>query len=322
MSAAPVPARPLRIHLRPLLAPGETAHVAVTTLAPGTPPTRLHDHDFHELFLVQRGVGTHLLGGNGGEPGPGAVTVESVPLRPGALVLIRPRDRHAFAGPSPAAVAAGGEGLRFLNVAFPNAWFTTLARLLPAGPRLEALRLGPRPPHVHADGAERLALEARGGELGVTPAPRDLELLRFGLEAFGLLLRLPWFDGTTRERGPGAVPPPCPGWLSACVARMEREPARPLADFQRFAGRSPEHFARASRRHYGAPPTELLHRARIRFVQRRLWQTEEKVLTLALEAGYGNLGHFQSTFRRLAGCTPRAWRARHAAAGGGGAVPR
>lgn len=308
-----VPFRPvaprLRILLGPLLEPGESCHVAVTTLPPGSPPTRWHDHDFYELFLVGRGTGTHLLGG-------GRTTLET-PLRAGALVFVRPRDCHAFAGP-PAGV---GEGLQFLNVAFPAAWFQAFARLLPAGPRLETLRRGPRPPHVHAGGPERLALEACGEELGVTPAPRTWELLRFGLEAFGCLLRLPGCE----DRGAGAIAAPCPGWLSACVSRMDREPARPLRDYQRLAGRSPEHFARACRQHFGAPPTELLHRARIRFVQRRLWQTDEKVLTLALEAGYGNLGHFQGTFRRLAGCTPRAWRARHLAAGrggAGGAVPR
>jgi YesN/AraC family two-component response regulator len=69
----------------------------------------------------------------------------------------------------------------------------------------------------------------------------------------------------------------------------------------------------------GVPLSEVLNRARVAWVKDRLRHGEDKIAVLALEAGYQNLGYFYRVFRRLEGCAPRAWLAKH---GGPAVVPR
>lgn len=101
----------------------------------------------------------------------------------------------------------------------------------------------------------------------------------------------------------------CPDWLGRLVEDM-RNPdliSLPLSAWQKKSGRSPEHLSRSCRKFFGKSLTEMLNRARIEFVKAGLLRAEEKVITLAYEAGYQNVGYFYRTFRQLEGCTPKEW---------------
>lgn len=100
-----------------------------------------------------------------------------------------------------------------------------------------------------------------------------------------------------------------PEWLAAWREELRRGErlGEPVAYWQQRSGRSPEHLARRCRKFFGVPPTEIIARARVAWVQVRLRTGESKVAALALEAGFQNLGYFYRTFRRVTGVTPRAW---------------
>ena len=51
--------------------------------------------------------------------------------------------------------------------------------------------------------------------------------------------------------------------------------------------------------------------ARVRVAQKLLVDGDAPLTTIALEVGCGSLQHFSALFRRIAGETPSAWRARH-----------
>ena len=51
--------------------------------------------------------------------------------------------------------------------------------------------------------------------------------------------------------------------------------------------------------------------ARVRVAQTLLLDSDAPLTTIALEVGCGSLQHFSALFRRIAGETPSAWRARH-----------
>jgi AraC family cel operon transcriptional repressor len=85
----------------------------------------------------------------------------------------------------------------------------------------------------------------------------------------------------------------------------------PIAAWQRRCGRTAEHLARSCRRHYGVTPSALLSSARIEYAKRLLLSTPDKVITIALDCGFGTLAHFHRLFLAQTGMTPREWRGRH-----------
>lgn len=112
---------------------------------------------------------------------------------------------------------------------------------------------------------------------------------------------------TTQKAASRDAPPP---WLEALHRDLQRPEwmGESLSFWQKRSGRSPEHLARSCRRFYEVPLNELVNRARITRVQFLLQTTDEKIPTVAIEAGYNNLAHFYRVFERLVGETPHAWR--------------
>jgi AraC family cel operon transcriptional repressor len=255
-------------------------HVAVTRLGART-ETLPHRHDFHEMFLVLEGSGTHRRGR------------ERIPLKPGHLVFVEPDDGHSFStGP--------GEALDFVNVAVPRNWLGHLEKVadLPDG--------------------WRRAGTPRGHLLPWEESRRELRMLIFRLmeatrEPEALVTT--WIRAAHAGKGPVSSPQTPPSWLSSLHRDLQNPAlvAEPIGFWQKRAGRSAEHLARSCRRFYGLPLNELLNRARIARVQFLLQTTEEKVTTLAFAAGYNNLAHFYRVFERLTGETPHSWRRRTAA---------
>jgi len=274
--------------IAPILPKGDVCHVAKTVFKPGETSME-HDHDFFEIFLVQEGTGWHGVNGR------------RIAIRSGNLVLIRPADRHSF-------TLEAGRCLSLTNVAFPVAWFEHIGHLWPYPREIAKWTRASSPPMAIASATERAGLEQALLNLAPAAGPRHLLLARFCIEALQLL------------RPKGKEAPACPPWLEECVLAMEKPEnlQRDLLHFQRLAGRSPEHLARLCRAHFGLSPTELLNRARIRHAQRRLLQSEAKVVDIAYDCGFENLGYFHRVFSRLSGCTPRHWRLRHPAS----AIPR
>ena len=81
-----------------------------------------------------------------------------------------------------------------------------------------------------------------------------------------------------------------------------------LEDAARVAGLSAFHFLRVFRRELGLTPHQFLVQARLRRAQRLLRGSALSVTDVAYEVGFGDLSHFQNTFRRLVGVTPGRFR--------------
>jgi AraC family cel operon transcriptional repressor len=272
------------LRLAPILPKGDACHVATSRFS--TPaPTRLHDHDFLEIFLISEGTGWHLVNGR------------KLALEKGHLVLIRATDRHGFQ------VEDGGT-ITLTNIAFSSTWFASMMRLWPEPRTVAEWRAARMPPSVLLSADVLADLRRIALELQAATGARHLGLARFCLEALRHLDR--------RQRVPQRSPGPA--WLEKAVTEMNRPDMsqQNVPWFQRRAGRSAAHFARMCRQHYGTTPTELLNRARIRRAQQWLTESDAKVIEVGFGCGFENLGYFYRTFRRLAGCTPRAWRRRAA----------
>ena len=104
--------------------------------------------------------------------------------------------------------------------------------------------------------------------------------------------------------------------LSRCIGYLDANPmeAHRLADIARIAAVHPMHLAKLFRRRFGCSMGEYVRRRRIAWACGRLARGEETIAAIAHQAGFADHAHFTRTFVRIAGCTPRWYRARTAAA--------
>ncbi|MCM3904985.1 MAG: AraC family transcriptional regulator [Pyrinomonadaceae bacterium] len=74
-------------------------------------------------------------------------------------------------------------------------------------------------------------------------------------------------------------------------------------------GMSYFHFSRAFKHSMGMSPTNYIAERRIDGAKKLLQETELPISEIALRAGFSSQSHFTTSFRRVAGATPRAFRA-------------
>ncbi len=258
--------------------PGEAYHFAQTDLTASN-AALYHDHDFHELFWVGQGRGEHLLNGR------------PLPLAPGRMHLIRPRDRHHVTGTDAAP-------LRILNLAFPSrSWAEVRRRYFARDP--DPFEHSPPDRAWPLDAPAQAALEHWATRLAAAGRPR--------VALDGFLMELPHL-----LHGPVRGAKPVPEWL----ARARRELAGPeqfaggTRALARLAGRSPSHVARAAVRWLGQTPTALVNAARMEYSARQLADTARPIMDIALDCGLNNLSHFYALFRQRYGMSPRRYRLR------------
>jgi AraC-like DNA-binding protein/mannose-6-phosphate isomerase-like protein (cupin superfamily) len=266
----------LRFELHAL---GRPYHAARVRLGPREGDSAPHGHaDFHELMAIESGRGDHLLPGG------------RVPLEPGQVVLVRPRDRHAIAG--------RGDGLDFVNVAFPSPlWhgFCDLAGIDPG--RWE--RATEPPVFERADRPEVAAAFETALER-FRAGPDRVDLLRLWTE---LLARELPADGPDLPAGP-------PAWLaSACRAMQPEVNLRAgVPRLVELARVSPAHLARSMRAHYGVTPTAFVTGLRLERAAALLAGGAEPVTVIAARCGFASQSYFTRCFTAAHGIPPRAFR--------------
>jgi AraC-like DNA-binding protein len=88
------------------------------------------------------------------------------------------------------------------------------------------------------------------------------------------------------------------------------EPLR-VEDLARAAHLSPAHFSRAFRQAYGESPHQYLLTRRLERAAALLRTTDNRVTDICFAVGLSSLGSFTTSFRRMFGTTPGAYRAAH-----------
>lgn len=76
----------------------------------------------------------------------------------------------------------------------------------------------------------------------------------------------------------------------------------------REVGMSYFHFSRAFKQSLGMTPTDYIAARRIERAKRLMQETELPISEIALRSGFSSQSHFTTSFRRLAGVTPRSFR--------------
>jgi AraC-like DNA-binding protein len=91
---------------------------------------------------------------------------------------------------------------------------------------------------------------------------------------------------------------------------IDNEPSMPhrLSSLAQIARLSPYHFLRMFEDLTGTTPHQYLLRARFRRAAIRLGTESARVLDIALACGFGDISHFNRSFRSEFGMSPRAYR--------------
>lgn len=262
--------------------PGEAFHFARKQLAKRFPEDA-HDHDFFEVFLIERGRTAHWINGT------------NQVLEAGQMAFIRPGDVHAFR-------ADRAQGCQIINVMFRT---ETAKHLVDRYADTIAGRFFDRPgtlPDLHTLGPKRFARAVTVAEQLQTA---DRSLAR--IEEFLLVL-------VNRVAHPSSeVAGSTPRWFAeACSAALSPEVFRKGgAGFIEAAGRSHEHVCRTCRSITGYTPSEFVNRIRISHAAQLLRGSEMSVQDVIESCGFENVSYFYRLFRNQMGGTPKAYRLAH-----------
>jgi len=94
-----------------------------------------------------------------------------------------------------------------------------------------------------------------------------------------------------------------------------------VADLARAARLSPAHFSREFRRTFGESPHQYLMTRRLERAAALLRTTDRSVADICFAVGLSGVGSFTTSFRRMFGCSPTEYRARHPPASAYALVP-
>ncbi len=100
--------------------------------------------------------------------------------------------------------------------------------------------------------------------------------------------------------------------LEGIRLRLEQDfaDAHSLAELAEEAGVSKAHLCRRFKSYTGLPPFAYLAQCRIRAAMQELRSSDRKVLNIAMDVGFNDIGHFNRKFRELVKCSPREYRMR------------
>lgn len=190
-----------------------------------------------------------------------------------------------------------GEGDRCLSFGYSSGHFERIASDIgiKGPPRFRTLRLPPVPsfsPLIAAAQAGLSGWHTDWEELGVRMLRQVFEL------SSDIRQRNCRTDLGTEAR------------LTRVVRKIERSPDRNLnlGSLAREAVLSPYHFLRVFERVTGLTPHQYVLRARLRNAASQLTSTRNKVLDVALDAGFGDVSTFNRAFRAEFRVTPLQYR--------------
>ncbi len=92
-------------------------------------------------------------------------------------------------------------------------------------------------------------------------------------------------------------------------------------DMARAAGLSRAHFSRAFKAAFGESPRAYLLTRRLERAAALLRTTDRSVADVCLSVGWQSIGSFTTSFTRMFGCSPTAYRAAHPPAAAHALVP-
>ena len=247
--------------------------------------TQAHQHDFYEIFLIVEGQTVHHING------------DSIVLHSGALVFIRPDDTHYYS-------KSANQSCELINLAFFSHTFVALVDYIGLDIRGDALLTSPMPPTTLLTVTEQNHLVPQLLEWGHLMY-RDKVRSRLALR--GLLAHIisQFFITRVEDYGHNV-----PQWLvELCQQMQQKEHIIAGRDsLMSLANRTPEYVGRAFRQYLDLTPSQFINNLRLDYASDLLLHTNNPVIDICFNVGFGNLSHFYHLFKGRWGCSPKEFR--------------
>ncbi len=170
---------------------------------------------------------------------------------------------------------------------------------------LEALRARPA--------TQRVPVVVLSGKALTADDVNRLSYPRVTFQAKALLSDVELAEALRRALGgEEALPQPTSAVVKRAIAHLQQHHASALTrtDIASAVGVSEDYLSHIFRQEVGLSPWEFLNRYRVQRAKELLRASDAPMLEIAERVGFGDLSYFNRVFRRLAGCTPGAYRAR------------
>lgn len=265
--------------------PGSPVHVADAAL---TYPeiSEVHGHEYFEFFLVRKGAIRHFYKKTFEDAG-----TRSLRFVPAGMV-------HWFS------CTKKVTSTLITNISFPIKLFRRMAGLITDQAGIDMLNNGFLLSDIPANLFDRMCtlIDRLKPESDLDYTAREVLFKALFFEMVSEML----------ERTAGRNVHNRPGWLKIACRLMEEDEnlENGLARFVKISGKTQEHLTRTMTGQMGLTPTAYINRLRVKKVCKRLRNCNDTVTSIAFEAGFGNLAHFNTVFRRELGVSPREYRKR------------
>ncbi len=248
--------------------------------------TLSHTHEFAEIILMLRGSVNHLVNG------------ETCRLESGNLVFLRPSDAHSFK-------PFRDEPCEMLILAYQLELLLSMSEFFENDSFMWRYTEPVLPPTfiLNPDVAEDLAnrlLNVRSDPY-ISPA-----LMRVKTKVIVADL----FTNHFLEDISSLEQDNIPEWLAELCKKMRQLDNLKLGlkRMQKLACCTPEHLCKTFRRHLKKTPTEFLNELRINYAARRLADTKDEIIAIALDLNFQSLSRFYHLFKRQYDLTPAQYR--------------
>lgn len=257
-----------------------------------------HKHEFFEFFFMVKGGLTHHVGNTQQE------------ISRGDLVLLNPSRSHAFEliqdKPAekiecifmPSFLEVDHVFLKkqkkFTELVFMEPFYNAGCMIIPLSGRTE-LKV-------------RALLEELLEEYANRPAGYGLAI-RTKLTDLLITIARSFIRPHNTDTDSVSVPPA--DSLIDTLAIIEERFREPLTldEIAAEAGFGKEYFCRVFHNITGTTFTRYVNGLRIAYAREQLLKRNDKIIAIALDAGFNDLSYFNRTFKAICGMTPSAWRA-------------
>lgn len=251
--------------------------------ASGTVP---HTHEFAEIVLVLSGGINHMVNG------------ENRHLEAGSLCFVRPSDTHCF---KPLA----DEPCEMIILAYQLELLLALSHFFENDAFMWRYTEPVLPPTflLRRDEFDDLANRI----LNVSSDPfTPLSTMRTKVKVIIADLFTKYFLEDLSSLREEKVPE----WLAVLCRKMQQPEnlIQGLKRMQHLACCTPEHLCKCFRRYLNKTPTEYLNELKINYAARRLADTKEEILAIALDLNFQSLSRFYHLFKQCYGMAPAQYR--------------
>jgi len=248
--------------------------------------TALHTHEFAEFFLIISGKVKHL------------VNSEYQELNTGSLVFIRPTDIHGFE-------QFDVSTCELVNVAFKLEFLLDLSTYLGNDFFLRKYTGPVTSPVFKLSLLETDELANRLIRMNALQSTaHDIARLKIKIMLADIFTRF-FLDAELSNFNSEY-----PEWFEQLNLEMVKHQnlRGGLARMKQLAPCTQEHLCKCYRKYLDKTPTEFINELRIKSAAKRIVETDEKILGVAMELGFQSLSRFYNMFKKFYGISPAKYR--------------